>query len=165
MTKLEYVISLGLRQKGVRGPYSKAAHAAIAKAESEGIYFDEPIVANPNKPKRKRRTKAEMTAAMIAESRAIVEKADVVLSLEPKNKEKPKVSEHRASAPSPLIKRREETILYYLDKGKFSTTLIAFDSCGGCGRSIRFCQHDTPLVPKYLGGKAGLLIKPSMSNA
>lgn len=39
MTKREYAISLGLAQPG-RGRLSRAAHAAIAKAESEGMTFD-----------------------------------------------------------------------------------------------------------------------------
>jgi hypothetical protein len=41
MTKREYLISLGLAKPG-RGRFSREGNAAIAKAESEGIKFDDP---------------------------------------------------------------------------------------------------------------------------
>lgn len=170
MTKLEYAIKLGLREKGAVGRYSQAAKDAIAKAEAEGTVFDDPKALN-DKPKRKRRTKAEMLAADYKDARD----SDVILSLKPMTTEpeitivrtrrdKPKTSEKTANPPVAQMQVREETLLYFIDKGKFSDTIITLDTCGGCGKGIRFCQHEVPLVPKYLGGAAGLLIKPQVTN-
>src|SRR6478735_3618881 len=47
-TKREYAISLGLAQP-TRGRMSREAHAAIAKAEAEGMKFTEPNVLYPTK--------------------------------------------------------------------------------------------------------------------
>lgn len=52
-TKREYAISLGLAKEG-RGRMSREAHAAIDKAISEGMTFDDPspvVSVKPAKPK------------------------------------------------------------------------------------------------------------------
>lgn len=53
MTKREYAVSLGLATMG-RGRLSREAHAAIAKAEAEGMTFDDaakPVVNTPKAAK------------------------------------------------------------------------------------------------------------------
>lgn len=52
MTKREYAVSLGLATMG-RGRLSREAHAAIAKAEAEGMVFDDakPITVKHSAPK------------------------------------------------------------------------------------------------------------------
>lgn len=46
MTKREYAVSLGLATMG-RGRLSREAHAAIAKAEAEGMTFDDAVKVAP----------------------------------------------------------------------------------------------------------------------
>lgn len=50
-TKREYAASLGLAVAGARGRLSREAHAAIEKAISEGMTFDDPVKPTVNTPK------------------------------------------------------------------------------------------------------------------
>ena len=65
MTKREYLVSLGLAKPG-RGRMSREAHAALAKAEAEGMTFDDPspvIKPKVNTPKASKPVSAPKPSA------------------------------------------------------------------------------------------------------
>lgn len=79
--------------------------------------------------------------------------------------DEPKVIKTKVVA-SPKITvdpKRTETVVWGIDKATKSgqsNTLIAFDTCGSCSRSIKYCQHDVPQLPQWLGGGNALMVKP-----
>lgn len=157
MTEREYAHSLGLAKLG-RGKFSAEAKAAIAKAKAGGMEFRSTAYVPTGKPRGGRKPQAR--------NFDIVEKSEgEVVVTEPKAR--PKVSEVRASAPRGKIdKTREQTVMYAISKGirpGQSDLIIALDTCFGCGRSISYCTHNVPLLPKYLGGGEGMLVKPVLN--
>lgn len=149
-TKREYLVGLGLAKEG-RGRFGKDALAALAKAEAEGIVFDEPTVKPASaKPKVKQPTV----------------KADKAPKVSLVKQEKPKVSEQRAERPTPLLmpKRRPENSGFTQVRG----ILIRQDKCGNCTNAVSRCACTTgPRAYKWLEKEVGgplvlTLDKPSL---
>jgi hypothetical protein len=61
------------------------------------------------------------------------------------------------------IEKRVEKHAYSIVWGwdKVVKTAIAFDSCAGCGKPIKYCTHDLPVLPKWLDSEASF-IKPGV---
>ena len=57
-TRREYLVSLGLAKEG-RGRFSQAAKDALAKAENDGMVFDDPAPAAKGPTERKPKEKSE----------------------------------------------------------------------------------------------------------
>jgi hypothetical protein len=129
-TKREYAVSLGLAKNG-RGKLSKAAHEAINKAIKDGMVFDD------------------------VSGTSVGQKPPTVPT-------PPKTESKRVVAALPETKvYREQSTVYGIDsKPGFADLVIAFDDCAGCGKAVKYCSHETPLLPKWLGGGTALMEKP-----
>jgi hypothetical protein len=134
MEKREWLVSKGLAKPG-RGKFSDKAKRALAKAEAEGMVFDDP---KANKVATVKRPKPE---------------PKVVVKVEPKPAP---VKQVRIATPT--VKRqlvRQQTMIFGVDEGTngaHSKTVIAFDSCAGCGKPIQYCAHDEPKLPNWIKG-------------
>jgi len=125
MTPKEYAISLGLAKPG-RGRLSREAHAAINNAIKAGTVFDDPKV-----------IKNESNINIGIDKP--VHKRTVVVAVEPQTS----------------IARREQDIVWGIDKGLTAAhrdLVIAFASCAACSRPVRYCTHDVPQLPAFIGG-------------
>lgn len=164
MTEREYAHSLGLAKLG-RGKFSSEAKAAIAKAKAEGMEFRSTAYVPTGKP-RGRKANPVSATHVITNLKTTSESGEVTDNV---IKQRPKVSEVKAPAPKAASARtREETVMHAISKGMcpgHSDLVITLDSCAGCGHSISRCTHNQPLLPKYLGGGEGLLIRPVLNVA
>lgn len=182
MNKREYLISKGLAKPG-KGRFSAEGKAAIEKAISEGMVFDEPVAKPVAAPKAKApkvvkekapkkdsydakaiRAWAEQTGAIEKGKRGRIPTGAINAYLS---------SQGTVSAP---VKRtvtirskvREESVGWTYarrgpkDKPFVSEPLVAVTSCGGCAKGVAYCGcSNGPVAPKYLGGERLLMEKPA----
>ncbi len=112
-TKREYLIDLNLAKPG-RGRFSRAALDALAKAESEGVVFDEPVVVG----------KVAAPASSDASDRK-----------SPGFGYKPEPGGIRPVRP-PQIRIRDISAMYATDADGRE---LMFQTCRGCGYHVSFC--------------------------
>lgn len=131
MTEREWLAMQGLAIAGARGKFSHKAKAALAKAYADGI----DIASLEYQPTAKTVTKQKTEPN-------VIKKISII---------------------KPAEKVRDNDIMWAIDRGTkpgMSDLVIAITNCGGCGKTISRCTHDSPLLPNWLGGGVGLLIKP-----
>lgn len=189
VTKREWLVERGLAKAGARGRFSREANAALAKAISEGIVFDEPVVkpVSENKEKKVRAAKKPVAKAPSselydakevrrwAEANGKVEKGkrgrlptEVIQEFlssgeaAPKKKRVVQVRDkvREQSVAWTFAKRRENE-----DPRVFSEPLVAVTNCGECRDTIAYCKghgdEGLPMAPAYLGGQPLMLDRPA----
>lgn len=77
ITKRDWLAEQGLAKKGARGRFSREAIAAIVKAESEGMKFDEPVIPTPVKSKSVQRRVAVQKEAPVTQEKSTADPAAV----------------------------------------------------------------------------------------
>lgn len=63
------------------------------------------------------------------------------------------------------VRNRDQTTVWAIDKSTKSggrDTIIAFDTCAACSKSIQYCIHDIPQLPRWIGGGDALMTKPQL---
>lgn len=130
-TKREFLVTLGLAKEG-RGKFSAAAHAALAKAESEGVVFDEPVKPEP-KPKAARVTVVPAKVSLTKPATETV-KADSTVTADP-----------LPVGPRPTV--RPEKTLYAVSPVGTSHVRIGYDICFSCSYSVQTCTCRTGPKP------------------
>jgi hypothetical protein len=187
MNKREYLISLGLAKAG-KGRFSAAAKAAIEKAISEGMVFDEPVAKpvsdKPRVAKAPKVAKEKAPSKDLYDAKAVrawgVSKGLMESGKRgrvPAEVIKAYLDEFGTRAESVVpVKRvvksrakvREVTVGYtYARRGKndkpfISEPLVAVSNCGGCAKGVAYCGcSNGPVAPKYLGGEPLMLEKPA----
>lgn len=133
MKARDYLVSKGLAKQG-RGRFGQEAIAELMRAIAEGMVFEDYDSNAIRKP----------------------------VAQEPKVKV---ISASKRIAPIATnnSKVRPEKLMYGQEKipGR-RTLIIAFDSCAACTKSVSFCSCSKgPQLPRFLGGGAGMLSKPS----
>lgn len=140
----EYCIGLGLAKPG-RGKLSKDAHAAIKKAIANGQTFDdynEKVVRNVN---------------VDSSDNIAVNRTDSTVS----NKENYQAgtTTERIAIESRQVTHDYSTI-YGIDIRGRSPIVIAFQYCSKCAVQVKYCTHDTPELPEWIGGGPGFTEHP-----
>ncbi len=182
MNKREYLISKGLAKPG-KGRFSAEGKAAIEKAVSEGMIFDEPVAkvkATP-KPKAPKVVKEKAPDNALYNVKAVRAWAEQTGAIEkgqrgriPTKVINAYLASHgttdapvkRVVAAKPKV--REVTVGWtYARRGKndkpfISEPLVAVSNCGGCAKGIAYCGcSNGPVAPKYLGGEPLIMEKPA----
>jgi hypothetical protein len=182
MNKRDYLVSKGLAKPG-KGRFSADAKAAIEKAISEGIVFDEPVAKPVSAPKAKapKVVKEKAPAKASYDVKAVRAWAEQTGAIEkgkrgriPTGVINAYLASHgTVTAPvkrvvTPKSKVREVTVGWtYARRGKndkpfISEPLVAVSTCGGCAKGVAYCGcSNGPVAPKYLGGERLLMEKPA----
>lgn len=151
VTRKEWLAERGLAKLG-RGKLSKEANAAIAEAVANGITFDDwdgngrVSRSNSNAGNTTRNKRSNKSLAMGT--------GKSVLPAEPKGKDIP------FTLPTQTVKHHQSTV-YGVDRVGRSEIVIAFQSCYGCNKAIKYCIHDVPQLPAWLGGGDALMENPN----
>lgn len=128
MTKREYAISKGLAQPG-RGRLSRDAHDAIAKAEAEGMVFDDTTVV----------VRQKALDVPVVNTEKAVDKG-------------PKDSIENPFADAYM--RYEQTQEFVYDEGGREFTISCRPACMNCGYSLVGHTCNDPVVLTYHGVKS-----------
>lgn len=161
-TKRAFLVRNGLAKEGARGRFGKDAVAALAQfpdfAFVEVVPAAKPKVAKtPEQTAQATQNGAERAAAALAkrEAKQEAKRQERIAKAEGK----PKISQVRADAPSPLLMpKRKQKEGFVVERN----TVIAFTTCaradkGGCGKQVQFCAcPNGPLAPHYLDEKVRL---------
>ena len=147
MKAREYAISKGLAKPG-RGKLSAAAHTAIKQAIADGVeiedYANGKVVRN------------EPTVSRRGTSRS----HDGPVGSE--------IREEKEEAPTEIKSRpvvHEYSTIYGVDVRGRSPIVIAFQYCSKCVVQVRYCSHETPQLPEWVGGGNGLIAQPTEEEA
>lgn len=147
VTSREWLVQQNLAKQG-KGRLSREAQAALMQAIAEGIEFSDRTTdgkLKPYVPKRAPKTSSDPVAKDVP---AIDESP-----LELKPATKPKVSQLTAPRPVEHQQQRDETVIWGVclptKPGQTAMNIVIRD-CAACGRSVSYCTHKTPKLPKWL---------------
>lgn len=141
-TKREYLVSLGLAKPG-RGKFSREAHAALAKAEADGMVFDEAVPSKPAPKATKTVDVAPEKAPPRPTPKAMPQKRKPVVQKEP-------VREQNHGY---LVRTTTQGHDY----------IVQFDNCGVCNAGVAYCEcADGPHIPKWFGEGLATLVRPEV---
>lgn len=150
MKAREYAISLGLA-KATRGKLSKEAHAAIQIAIQEGHVFDDykdgRVVKNDNGTNRPDNS----NRSSLVVSRVGYDSTDRFDNRE---------AEVQEIKSNPVI--HDYSVIYGIEVIRLNRpVVIAYEYCSKCFLQVKYCVHDVPKLPAYLGGGDGLIHYPT----
>jgi hypothetical protein len=137
----DYAISLGLAKPG-KGKLSKAAHDAIQKAINEGKTFVDYNNGRVNRNVTDSRTTRPTNGTV-----------GLSIGTEEEQKEYPPIP------PNPV--RHTYNTIYGIDAKGRTPLVIGFESCAICLRHVRYCLHEIPQLPVWIGGGNGLIDVPT----
>jgi len=144
----EYCVSLGLAKPG-KGKLSKEAHAAIQIAIKEGHVFEDykdgRVVKNGNGSNRSNNTNRSSRVV----SRVGDDSTDRLDNGE--------VQEIKSN---PIT--HDYSVIYGIEVMRLGRpVVIAYEYCSKCLLQVKYCLHDIPKLPAYLGSVDGLLHYPT----
>lgn len=147
MKAREYAISKGLAKPG-RGKLSAAAHACIKQAIVNGVeiedYADGKVVRNEPAGCTRRTNRSD--GGSLAG----------------------KTTEAKEQAPTEIKSRpvtHDYSTIYGVDIRGRSPIVIAFQYCSKCIVQVRYCSHEIPQLPEWIGGGNGMIVQPTMEEA
>jgi hypothetical protein len=160
MKARDWLITQGLAKAG-RGKLSKAAHAALQKAVADGKTFEDykdgkVIRANDN-PSSSAKRKRNRKSVVVGGAERV--DSDVHAGTHGQRKE----SHESFSLPAQTVNHDQSTV-YGIDRNGRSALLIAFGDCAKCMRAVRYCIHNVPQLPEWIGGGDALMTKPVVYN-
>jgi hypothetical protein len=138
----EYAISQGLAKAG-KGKLSKQAHTAIQLAILEGYVFDDykegKVVKNDSNPR---------TSRPVVRSLGLSEEAET-----------------ESSEPKPIKSNpvtHDYSTVWGIDVLRLKRAIpIAYQFCSKCLLQVKYCVHEIPKLPEYLGGGNALTHYPT----
>jgi hypothetical protein len=151
MKAREYAISLGLA-KQARGKLSREAHAAIQKAIAGGTVFED---YSDGKIIKKESLNGNRSSSSVDLSST--DSGSELGSLSDGASQ----STQKVVAPIPeSIVTHDYNVVWGIDSNGRSDLVIAFAHCSACFRAIKYCVHDIPKLPAWLGSGDALLVDP-----
>lgn len=155
MKAREYAISLGLAKPG-KGKLSKAAHAAIQLAIDTGQVFDDykdgKVVKNDNGTNRTRnqhRNDGVHTGSRSNSTNRLDNRTE-------ENQEVQKIKSRPVT--------HEYSTIWGIDMSLRRPVVIAYQWCAVCLYQVRYCSHDIPQLPEYVGGGNGFTVEPTRAE-
>lgn len=149
MKAREYAISKGLAKEG-RGKLSFAAHAAIKQAIADGVEFEDykdgKVVKSGNSDGPR-------------VSRSRIRPAGSI-----EGAESPTGTDQPVEIKSRPVTHEYSTV-YGIDIRGRSPIVIAFQYCSACIVQVRYCSHEIPQLPAWIGGGDGLVNQPTTEEA
>jgi hypothetical protein len=154
MKAREYAISLGLAKAG-RGKLSKDAHAAIQLAIETGQVFEDykdgRVVKNDNGSNRNN-NHGGIRGVHAGNG------DDSNSGSHGGQDERARETEEIKSNPV----THDYSVVYGIDVMRLSRpVVIAFEYCSKCLLQVKYCLHDIPQLPEYLGGGDGSVTYPT----
>lgn len=160
MKAREWLITQNLAKAG-RGKLSRAAHEALQKAVKNGQTFEDykdgkviRLDPNPDTPTRSKRSRKSL---------AVVRTEHVDSSVHVGTNESNQKSAEPFSLPAQAV-RHDQSTVYGIDRNGRTELVIAFGDCAGCMRAVKYCLHDIPQLPAWIGGGDALMTKPSIKD-
>lgn len=153
MKAREYAISRGLAKEG-RGKLSFAAHAAIKQAIADGMEFED------YKDGKVVKNDSNSSGASTHKSRVSRNSGNENAS--------GSGGESGIEGPTAIKSRpvtHEYSTIYGIDIRGRSPIVIAFQYCSVCIVQVRYCSHEIPQLPAWIGGGDGLINQPTTELA
>lgn len=138
MKHRDWLIQQGLSKPGARGRLSKDAVAALNKAIAAGTKFTD-------WPKNGERINGN---------------SDVML---PRSNSNNDDKDHAVKIKSRSATHEYSTV-YGIDTRLRRPVVIAFQWCAKCLVQVRYCSHDIPQLPEYMGGGNAFITKPTETD-
>lgn len=151
MKAREYAISKGLAKAG-RGKLSAAAHTAIKQAIADGMQFDDykdgKVIRNVATDNANgTRVHADRSgSAACAKDNSQATGSDQPVEI----KSRPVTHEY--------------STIYGIDVRGRSPLVIAFQYCSKCIVQVRYCSHEHPELPEWIGGGPGFIEYPTQEQ-